>query len=327
MEATAPSEAVPPAAGAGEGKATKKGTRSAGEERARTSAHGSDAKSSDQQGGTPAAQPPPRVAALFEAALAEGVLQEREAAGMMKGVIAQISSGKKTEDAMIAQTTKTIQGMRQKAAKKRQQAEKKAANKKLQAEAKRQREAAVPAPAELLNQLANTDEAKQLLAAKSIASALLKLKSKQQRDFQDAMVPALDSLVTMAQSEQEARRTTAFDALHRLLMYHRLGCATAAKTTVISTITKILQNRERALQPLCKAKPVYLPLSTTAMARYLYPFLTHSLTRLNVMLNRSLVGATYTRFQRAQHDCDQLQGLACPDGGRWRHSSHDRLRP
>ena len=50
----------------------------------------------------PAAVPPPRVAALFEAALAEGALQEREAAGMMRGVLAQLGSGKQTEDAIIA---------------------------------------------------------------------------------------------------------------------------------------------------------------------------------------------------------------------------------
>eukprot|EP01043_Picozoa_sp_COSAG02_P076607 COSAG02_NODE_16356_length_1090_cov_1.262361_1_plen_266_part_01 len=189
--------------------------------------------------------PPAGVAALFEAALAEGVLQEREAAGMMKGVMAQLSSGKQTEAALVAQTAKRIQGIRQKAEKKRQQAEKKAANKKQQAEAKRQREAAVPQPAELLTQLADPDEATQLLAARNVAAASLKLKGRSQRKFQDAMVPGLDALVAMTTSAQDARRTAAFDALHRLLMYQRRGCTAVADTSIIPTITQILQDKKR----------------------------------------------------------------------------------
>jgi hypothetical protein len=194
----------------------------------------------------PAAEPPPRVAARFEAALAEGALQEREAAGMMRGVLAQLGSGKQTEDAIIAQTTKKIEGMKQKAEKKRMASAKKAANKLKQAELARKRKAAIHRPEELLEQLASPDEGTQLLAAKNVAGASLKLQGKQQREFQDAMVPGLDALVTLAEGEQDEHRTAAFDALHRLLMYHKASCTAVAETTIIPTITKILQNRERA---------------------------------------------------------------------------------
>ena len=115
---------------------------------------------------------------------------------MMRGVLAQLGSGKQTEDAIIAQTTKKIEGMKQKAEKKRVASAKKAANKLKQAELARKRKAAIHRPEELLEQLASPDEGTQLLAAKNVAAASLKLHGKQQREFQDAMVPGLDALVT-----------------------------------------------------------------------------------------------------------------------------------
>ena len=75
-------------------------------------------------------------------------------------------------------------------------------------------------PAELIAGLEDhADGAKQIDACKNIVVAGLKLSGKEQREFQDTMTPGLDALVTMAESEDNARRTAAFDALHRLLMY------------------------------------------------------------------------------------------------------------
>ena len=78
---------------------------------------------------------PPRIAALFTDAIAAGYVKEREAKGMMKGVVAQLRSGKVTEDACVAQTTKKLAGMKAKFEKKKKQAEKKKANKAKQEQA------------------------------------------------------------------------------------------------------------------------------------------------------------------------------------------------
>ena len=217
MDASVPSEGVPPAS-VDQGQDTESGKK---KKKQGKGAKGADETSvAKEQGGAvkagghsaPVSQPPPRLAALFETALAEGVLQDFEAAGMLKGLVKRLNSGKQTEDAIVAQTTERLASMKQKAEVKRQQAEKKAANKKAQAEAKRQREAAAPAPAELLDELANSDEATQLRAAENIAAASLKIKGKKHREFQDAMVPGLGTLVMMTQSDQDDRRTAAFDA-------------------------------------------------------------------------------------------------------------------
>jgi hypothetical protein len=210
---------------------------------------------------------PPRIAALFTDAIAAGYVKEREAKGMMKGVVAQLRSGKVTEDACVAQTTKKLAGMKAKSEKKKKQAEKKKANKAKQEQAAKQRKALLHTPETLLADLADPDEAAQLRGAKNITATSLKLQGRRMREFQDAMGPGLPALVAMAErtpgvAKDTERCTAAFDALHRMLMYHKEHSASVADTSMIPTINSVLLNRSFSLQLRTHASNVLNTIAT-----------------------------------------------------------------
>ena len=131
-----------------------------------------------------------------------------------------------------------------------------------QEQAAKQRKALLHTPETLLADLADPDEAAQLRGAKNITATSLKLQGRRMREFQDAMGPGLPALVVMAErtpgvAKDTERCTAAFDALHRLLMYHKEHSASVADTSMIPTINSVLLNRSFSLQ--LRTKPTIPP--------------------------------------------------------------------